>query len=95
MFNKLVNVGVAAALVAISSVSVARDGEGNNGGRSGGGRNEADGVQSWVCRADANNDSGLFFLGMGRSQAEAYTRALESCSRARQQCTITCDPQIF
>jgi hypothetical protein len=49
---------------------------------------------SWTCRATATDGSGIFFLGIGRTQAEAYTKALETCNRQRRSCIITCDPNM-
>lgn len=49
-------------------------------------------VPFWTCRAEARDDSGLFFLGMGRTQADAYVRALEACNRQNRSCIITCEP---
>jgi hypothetical protein len=46
--------------------------------------------RSWTCRAEATDNSGLFFLGMGRTYGEAYARANETCNRARRICRIDC-----
>jgi hypothetical protein len=46
----------------------------------------------WTCRADARDDSGLFFLGMGRTRADAYVQALEACNRQNRSCIINCQP---
>ena len=51
-----------------------------------------DDLRFWTCRADARDDSGLFFLGIGPTQADAYVRALEACSRQNRVCTINCYP---
>jgi hypothetical protein len=48
----------------------------------------------WTCRADARDDSGLFFLGMGPTRAEAYIQAFESCNRQNRSCIITCSQDI-
>ncbi len=69
----------------------------HNGGR-GGGRGSRGGLdaddrhppRTWICRAEAMDNSGLFFLGMGRSYGEAYARANETCNRARRVCRINC-----
>jgi hypothetical protein len=49
-------------------------------------------LRFWTCRADARDGSGLFFLGMGPTRADAYVRALEACSRQNRVCTINCRP---
>ncbi|MFW7378476.1 MAG: hypothetical protein ACOH5I_06710 [Oligoflexus sp.] len=49
----------------------------------------------WTCRADATDGTGVFFLGMGRTRADAYVRALETCSRMNKHCRITCHPEIL
>jgi hypothetical protein len=33
---------------------------------------------------------GIFFLGMGRSEADAYVRADRACRNQRMFCRITC-----
>jgi hypothetical protein len=50
--------------------------------------------QRWVCRADAIDGSGLFFLGVGRTYGEAYGQAQNTCIRSRHTCTISCNPQF-
>jgi hypothetical protein len=69
----------------LASTSVTAFGRGGFGGRSD--RSEA---QIWYCRADARDDSGMFFYGVDRDRAWAYTQALEACSRAGYSCMINC-----
>jgi hypothetical protein len=60
-------------------------------GRGGfGGGSERNGIQTWFCRADARDDSGLFFYGVDRDRAWAYTQALEACTRAGRSCFVNC-----
>lgn len=47
-------------------------------------------TRTWICRAEATDNSGLFFLGIGRTYGEAYARANETCNRARRMCQINC-----
>jgi hypothetical protein len=74
--------GIFALVLAASSATAF----GRNGmsGRSG------DAIQTWFCRADARDDSGLFFYGVDRDRAWAYTQALEACSRAGRSCFVNC-----
>ena len=50
--------------------------------------------QRWVCRADATDGSGVFFLGFGRTYGDAYAQAQTICQRARHTCVIECEPQV-
>ena len=45
----------------------------------------------WICTATVTDDSGLFYLGIGHSYAEAYSKAQEACSRSRHTCITTCE----
>lgn len=94
---KASKITVAAILSVFATAAMAFDGSEGRGGRrrgaGGGGSNR--GISMWYCRADARDDSGLFFLGMGRDRANAYVQALESCSRQNRVCTITCSPNVW
>jgi len=75
--------GIFALALAASSVTAF-----GRGGRSG--SFESSEAQTWYCRADARDDSGLFFYGVSRDRAWAYSQALEACSRAGRSCMINC-----
>lgn len=79
---------IMACLVLASTGALAQRG----GGGGGGGRGLRQ--STWICRATAMDNSGLFFLGMGRNYAEAYVRANENCNRAGRFCRINCQPQF-
>lgn len=79
--------GIFALVLAASSATAF--GRGGNGGSFGRG-----GFQIWNCRADARDDSGLFFYGVSRDRAWAYAQALEACSRAGRSCMINCDVDL-
>lgn len=64
----------------------------HGGGRGGGGGDSM--RQRWICRADAVDGSGIFFLGIGRNYGEAYAMAQNTCARARRVCVVSCDPQF-
>ena len=68
-----------------------RDGFAHEGGHHGGGGGGDHDPRFYVCTASANDDSGLFFLGMDRTLATAYGKASDICNRQAKICTITCE----
>ena len=84
----------AVALLITASGAFAEDGEGSRGRGGRGGRRGDSEMQMWYCRADARDDSGLFFYGMSRDRANAYVDALEACSRANRSCMINCSNEM-
>ena len=93
---KASKITVAAILAVFATGALAFDGsEGRGGRRRGAGGGGDRGITMWYCRAEARDDSGLFFLGMGRDRANAYVRALETCSRQNRVCTINCTPDVW
>lgn len=48
----------------------------------------------YVCTAYVTDDSGLFFMGMGRNMADAYAKAMNSCIRQKRTCTVSCEAQL-
>jgi hypothetical protein len=86
---KASKIGFIVTMIALASNALADEGRRSSGSRG------LDGFNSqWVCRADARDGSGMFYLGMGWSRAEAYTNALESCNRQGRSCIIVCSQDM-
>jgi hypothetical protein len=85
MLKKLI---CAAAFLGLAATADAREGGGHGGGGGGHGRDQD--FRFYTCRAESLTHEGIFFLGMGRSEADAYVRADRACRNQRMFCRITC-----
>jgi hypothetical protein len=84
----LKNIICAAAFLGLAATADAREGGGHGGGHGGHGRDQD--FRFYTCRAESLTHEGIFFLGMGRTEAEAYFKAQRTCQRQRMICDITC-----
>ena len=46
--------------------------------------------ESWSCRADDASGSGLFYISVSRYRGEARDKALDTCYRFVDRCTVSC-----
>ena len=88
---KASKIAAAVALLITASGALAQNGQGRRRGNGDFGDND---TEIWYCRADAKDDSGLFFYGTSRDRANAYVNALEACSRANRFCMINCSTSM-
>ena len=92
MFVKFAKSLVGVMFVCLTSTAGAESSR--HRGMGDGDRNDS-GFRNYTCRAESVTNEGIFFLGMGRNYGDAYARALQNCTMARQVCTITCSQQVF
>lgn len=92
MLKSFPKLAIAVALLGFSGIGSATEG---GGGASGGTYGRP--TFFWTCRAELrNDDSGMFWLGIGKNQTEAWAKAYDKCQlfgRGRS-CFVTCDPTL-
>ncbi len=86
MLKSFPTLAVAIGFLTFSSLGFgAYDGSGISGTKN------PDSLVMHICRAEARDDSGLFWMSINRDRDEARYRVLEQCSRFGRGCRVTCE----
>ncbi len=57
-------------------------------------RPKPDKKEVWSCRAEDSSGSGLFYIGLDEDRGAARSKALETCNRFVDSCSVSCERKL-